>query len=119
VGTHSGYDRVVFEFTSGVPEFRLSRATPPLLADASGQELHVTGNAFWSLVMHGASRWPLDGDPTFTRTDFKPGFPKLVELREGGDFEAVSTWYFGLETKSCVRVLQLDNPSRLVFDIQH
>jgi hypothetical protein len=53
------------------------------------------------------------------RTDFKPEFPQLTELIEGGDFEAVSTWYIGLESASCVRVLILADPSRLVIDIEH
>ena len=119
VGTHDGYDRVVFEFADGVPAFTLDKATPPLLEDASGRELDVSGNAFWQLVMRDASRADLNGHPTFTKTDFNPNFPKLTELIEGGDFEAVSTWYFGLDADSCVRVLSLDHPSRLVFDIEH
>ena len=119
VGTHADYDRVVFEFAEGVPAFTLKKATPPLLEDASGETLDVDGNAFWQLVMRDASRSDLMGHPMFTDTDFTPGFAKLSELIEGGDFEAVSTWYFGLESESCVRVLTLHNPSRLVFDIQH
>jgi hypothetical protein len=119
VGTHAGYDRVVFEFADGVPGFTLDEATPPLVEDASGRELDVDGNAFWQLVMRDASRTDLDGDEMLTQTDYTPNFPKLTELIEGGDFEAVSTWYFGLEAGSCVRVLTLQHPSRLVFDIQH
>jgi hypothetical protein len=119
VGTHAGYDRVVFEFAEGVPAFTLDEVTPPLLQDGSGNELDVDGNSFWSLVMPDASRVDLSGHMMFTKTDFTPGFAKLSELIEGGDFEAVSTWYFGLEGTSCVRVLTLDNPSRLVLDIEH
>jgi hypothetical protein len=119
VGTHDGYDRVVFEFGDGVPAFTLQKATPPLLEDASGRELDVSGNAFWQLVMRDASTPVLNGDPVLTKRDFNPKFPKLTELIKGGDFEAVITWYFGLDGESCVRVLKLDNPSRLVFDIEH
>jgi hypothetical protein len=119
VGTHAGYDRVVFEFAEGVPAFTLDEVTPPLLQDGSGNELDVDGNRFWSLVMPDASRVDLSGHMMLTKTDFTPGFAKLSELIEGGDFEAVSTWYFGLEGTSCVRVLTLDNPSRLAFDIEH
>ena len=38
-----------------------------------------------------------------------------------GDFEAQSTWYFGLAAESCVRVLTLtdDGTARLVIDIEH
>jgi hypothetical protein len=119
VGTHDGYDRVVFEFAKGAPAFTLDEAQPPLREDASGRELDVDGNAFWQLVMRDTSRSDLDGHTMFDDTDFDPEFPKLAELIEGGDFEAVSTWYFGLDAESCVRVLRLSNPSRLVFDIEH
>jgi hypothetical protein len=117
VGTHAGYDRVVFEFADGVPAFTLDEAAPPLTEDASGRKLDVDGNAFWQLIMRDASRTDLDGMTMLTKTDFTPNFPKLVELIEGGDFEAVSTWYVGLDAESCVRVMTLQDPPRLVFDI--
>jgi hypothetical protein len=120
VGTHGGYDRVVFEFDNGIPEFMLDEATPPLLQDPSGLEMDVEGNAFWRLVMHGGTAVSPDGVQTYTGpTEFTPDFPKLAELDSGGDFEAVSSWYIGLSEASCVRVLTLTNPSRLVIDIEH
>ena len=120
VGRHDGYDRVVFEFGNGIPQFMLEKATPPLFKDPSGQPLHVEGNAFWQLVMQGGTRVSPMGVETYIGPlDFNPGFPRLTELIEGGDFEAVSKWYFGLDTASCVRVMTLADPSRLVIDIQH
>jgi hypothetical protein len=120
VGTHPGYDRVVFAFDDGIPAFTLRKTTPPLSMDPSGQPLQVEGNAFWQLVMQGATRVSPSGAETYHgTTDFEAGFPKLTELIEGGDFEAVSTWYFGLESAACVRVLTLADPSRLVIDIEH
>jgi hypothetical protein len=120
VGTHAGYDRVVFVFGDGIPEFTLDKATPPLLQDPSGLPLEVQGDAYWQLVMQGGTRLSPSGHMTYDgKTDFKPGFPQLAELVEGGDFEAVSTWYLGLESASCVRVLTLSDPSRLVLDIEH
>jgi hypothetical protein len=120
VGTHAGYDRVVFVFGSGIPEFTLDKAAPPLLKDPSGLPVDVQGGAFWRLVMQGGTRVSPSGAQTYDgKTDFKPGFPQLTELVEGGDFEAVGTWYIGLESTSCVRVLTLADPSRLVIDIEH
>jgi hypothetical protein len=120
VGTHAGYDRVVFVFENGIPEYTLVEATPPLAKDPSGLPLEVEGDAFLQLVMQGGTRVSPTGVETYDgRTDFKPEFPQLTELIEGGDFEAVSTWYIGLESASCVRVLILADPSRLVIDIEH
>jgi hypothetical protein len=119
VGTHDGYDRVVFEFDSGIPQFTLEEATPPLLRDPSGLEIDVEGNAFWRLVMHGGTAALPDGGASYNGpTDFTPNFPKLSELVSAGDFEAVSSWYIGLDDESCVRVLTLNEPSRLVIDIE-
>ena len=52
-------------------------------------------------------------------TDSSPDFAALVHLIEGGDFELQSTWYLGLTGESCVRVLLLEGPPRLVIDIEH
>jgi hypothetical protein len=120
VGRHDGYDRVVFEFDLGIPQFTLDEETPPLVQDPSGLEMDVAGSAFWQLVMHGGTRVTPDGEITYRGPlAFKPDFPKLAELSEGGDFEAVSTWYVGLDSEACVRVLTLTDPARLVIDIGH
>ena len=120
VGTHEGYDRVVFEFDSGLPDTVIAGALPPFYADASGLELEVAGSAFLQLTMHEASKVSPDGVVTYDgSTDFEPGFDRLVQLLEGGDFEAVSTWYLGLDGGSCIRVLTLADPVRLVIDIEH
>jgi hypothetical protein len=120
VGTHDDYDRIVFQYENGVPELDITRATPPLLADASGMELNVDGNFFLQILMHGATKQTDAGGSSYTgSTDFTPGFDQLAELIEGGDFEAVNTWYAGLNADACVRAFTLGNPSRIVVDIEH
>jgi hypothetical protein len=120
IGTHDGYDRVVFEFDSGLPNAVIEGALPPFYADPSGLEIEVGGSAFLKVTMHGASKVSPDGAVTYDgETNFEPGFDRLQQLLEGGDFEAVSTWYLGLDGGSCFRVLALSDPSRLVIDIEH
>ena len=120
VGTHDGYDRVVFQFASGLPDVVIEAALPPFYADPSGLESDVAGSAFLKVTMHGASKVSPDGGVTYSgSTNFEPGFDQLVQLIEGGDFEAVSTWYLGLDGGGCIRVLTLSAPSRLVIDIEH
>ena len=120
VGTHDGYDRVVFEFDSGLPEAFIEGALPPFYADGSGFEIEVTGSAFLKVTMHGATKLSPEGGVTYGgATNFEPAFHRLLQLLEGGDFEAVSTWYLGLDGGSCFRVLALSDPSRLVIDIEH
>lgn len=120
VGTHDGYDRVVFEFASGIPDAVIEAVLPPFYADPSGLEVEVAGSAFLKLTMHGASKVLPDGGVTYAgSTNFEPDFDQLVQLVEGGDFEAVSTWYLGLNGGGCIRVLTLADPSRIVIDIEH
>jgi hypothetical protein len=119
-GTHEGYDRVVFEFALGIPDTIIEGVLSPLYADPSGLELKVAGTAFLKVTMHGASKISPDGGVTYSgSTNFEPGFDQLKQLIEGGDFEAVSTWYLGLDGGGCIRVLTLSDPSRLVIDIAH
>ena len=120
VGTHEGYDRVVFEFEAGTPQTVIEAVLPPFFQDASGLPLEVAGTAFLKVTMTDASRASLDGVVIYDGpTSFEPGFDQLVQLIEGGDFEAVSTWYLGLNGGGCIRLLTLDDPSRLLIDIEH
>jgi hypothetical protein len=120
-GTHDGYDRVVFEFLDGLPEAFLERAEPPFTHDASGAPIDVQGESFLRLILRGGTKQTDEGTSSYDGpTEFETNYPALVHLVEGGDFEAQSTWYFGLNAESCVRVLTLtdDGTARLVIDIQ-
>lgn len=119
VGTHDGYDRVVFEFDQGTPELTLDRAEPPFTADASGLPIEVDGDSVLGLVMRGGTKQTDAGTSSYDGpTDIAPGFPTLAHLIEGGDFERQSTWYLGLTDEACARVLLLDAPPRLVIDVE-
>jgi len=118
VGTHAGYDRVVFEFASGLPQTVIKPVLPPLYADPSGLEVDGTGTAFLQIVMTYGTKVTPEGSVTYAGpTNFEPDFDQLAQLIEAGDFEAVSTWYLGLKGGGCTRVLTLADPSRLVIDI--
>lgn len=118
--SHAGYDRVVFEFEQGTPELTLDRASPPFSEDASGLPLNVEGGSVLRLTMRGGTKQTDAGTSSYDGpTDTEPGYPALVHLVEGGDFERQSTWYLGLAAEACTRVLLLDDPPRLVIDVEH
>ena len=120
VGTHGGYDRVVFEFEQGTPGLTLDRAEPPFTQDGSGLPVEVDGTSFLGLVMRGGTKQTEAGTSSYDGpTDIAPVFPSLVHLIEAGDFERQSTWYLGLTGESCVRVMLLDTPPRVVIDVEH
>ena len=120
VGTHTGFDRVTFEFASGIPQTVIEAVLPPFYQDASGLPVDVAGTAFLKVTMTYGTKVSPDGGVTYAgSTNFEPAFPQLVQLIEGGDFEAVSAWYLGLDGGGCIRVLTIPGPSRLVIDIEH
>jgi spore germination protein GerM len=125
VGSHgsgpSGYDRIVFEFQGpGIPEVMLGAGTPPFRRDPSDLPLPVEGSSFLVLALRGATAVTPEGTITYGGPiSFAPGFAALTELKEAGDFEAVSSWVAGLTGPSCHRLLVLENPTRLVIDLQH
>ncbi len=120
VGTHGDYDRIVFEYGEGLPELEVTQATPPLLADASGMELDVAGEAFLQITLRGGTKQTESGGSSYPGpTEFTPGFDRLVEMEEGGDFEAVNTWYVGMSGDACIRGFTLSDPPRIVIDLEH
>ncbi|MEX0629382.1 MAG: hypothetical protein WEE67_02985 [Chloroflexota bacterium] len=121
VGTHAGYDRIVFEFMEdGTPEFRIEAADPPFSMDPSGMPMAVNGSAFLQIILNGGTKVGDDGSPTYTGpTEFGPGFDQLVDLIERGDFEAINNWYVGMAGEGCLRAFVLSDPSRIVIDLEH
>ncbi len=120
VGAHDTYDRIVFEFDGGFPELAVEQVTPPLLADGSGGPIDVTGSAFLQVTLRGATKQTDTGAASYAGpTAFVPGFDRLAALVEGGDFEAVNTWYVGMSGDACVRGFTLDDPPRIVLDLEH
>lgn len=120
VGTHDGYDRLVWEFESGIPAVSVERAQPPFVADPSGLPLTVQGTSFLKIVMQGGTTLTPDYTKSYAGpTDLTPGYPMLVELKIAGDFEGVSSWYVGMTAGACVRVFTLSAPDRLVIDLEH
>ena len=129
VGSHAGFDRIVFEFAApepnpggkaGIPAYEIRTAKPPLRQDASGQRMSVNGNAFVGLVFHGAAGYDFEGNPTYDGPNrLRPKFDVLAEVAKAGDFEATLSWYLGLNRRTCWAVRELSNPDRVVIDFPH
>jgi len=74
----------------------------------------MRGSSGLRIVFHGAS-----GADSYTKSrDITPGLPVVQEIEQIGDFEAVLSWGAGLSRSSCIRTLELSNPTRLVIDVQ-
>lgn len=122
---HEGYDRVVFEFTaaSSLPGYSVSYVDKPVVEDGSGKQVQVAGDHVVLVRMEHASGADLSKESapqTYTGpTRFTPGTPEVTELVRTGDFEAVLSWAIGVHDKVAFRVTTLQNPARLVVDLQN
>jgi hypothetical protein len=128
IGSHPGYDRITFEFRApkpnpggktGIPRYEIRAARPPFSHDGSGEPLAVSGNAFVSLVFHGATGYDFeDYEATYHGPAvLRPGFDILREAVRSGDFEATLGWVLGLERQTCWDAFELRNPDRVVIDL--
>jgi hypothetical protein len=115
-GSHTGYDRVVFEFRGAVPEHSI-RYVDQLVEDGTGDLVSVAGAADLEVVFEGANAHEEDGSPTISPRRFSPGLPAVKEIAQLGDFEAVVSYGIGVDQRRPIQVSTLSNPSRLVVDI--
>jgi len=108
----NGYDRVVFDFSGGIPSWDLTRqASATFVRDASGQPVTLDGTAGIKLVFRDADA------ASDVPVDSKPALTSVREIAQIGNFERVLTYGIGISSSQCVRVLQLSGPSRLVVDV--
>jgi hypothetical protein len=126
IGRHEGYDRVVFQFTNGVPGYRVEYVQPPLKEDGSGKVVAVKGSAFVVVRMEPASGFDLSknegtlvykGPKRLEGSD--SGTSIVQEVVRTGDFEAVLHWAIGLEEQVDFRVTSAESPPRLIVDFRN
>ena len=115
-GTHTGYDRITIEFQNGPPgsvDLR-PQNNSTFTRGAIGGTVTLAGTAGLLVVINSA-----DEHTAYSgATDFKPGYPVLLEARQMEDFEGYVQWGLGLSKSACYRAFFLANPTRLVIDIQ-
>jgi len=114
---HPGYDRVVFDFTGGLPTIRSVGYVSQLIADPSGQRVQIAGRAILKVTLRGANAHNNAGQSTApARVAF--ALPNVMNVVRSGDFEAVTSYGIGLARRETVKVFTLRNPSRVVIDIR-
>lgn len=120
VGDHTGFVRIVFEFTgSGTPSYEVGYAAPPFVGGGSGEEVPVLGSAYLKVrVMPGSRFDPATGDLVYTGdATIDPALDPIVEVQFVDDFEADMVWVVGLMAERPFTVRVLQGPLRLVVDI--
>ena len=113
VGSHTGYDRLVIEYSGGQPYYKLVAQNPKtFVGPYSGQPIPVAGNAGIHIVIYN-----MDIPPTFLHgTNQKPAFGELKQVVVMAVFEGQADIAVGLGRLDCPAVSLLANPNRLVID---
>lgn len=125
VGRNAGFERIVFEFAgTSMPGYRVQWIDGPVLADGSGEPVDVDGEAFLEIIMEPASGVDLSAPQLTIVYDGPDRIPVagqtvlITDLVRTGDFEAVLSWAAGTTEKVPFRVLRLENPTRVVVDLE-
>jgi hypothetical protein len=113
-GRHSGYDRMVFTFSEGIPGYTVGYVNQ-VRSDPKGDVVVLLGRAFLRIVFH-----PSSGYQTYTGpSSITPIFPMLLQVRAAGDFESYLSFGIGLNQRAGFRVFTLTRPYRVVIDVAH
>lgn len=122
IGTHDGFDRVVFELESdgGTPGWIVRYGEP--VAQGSGEEVEVDGDVVLLATIRPVLLPP--DLPDTVETWFGPpieGRPGGViqEVVSGTVFEGHHEFFVGLDQERPFVVERLDDPPRVVVDIFH
>jgi hypothetical protein len=119
---HADFERIVFEFAGSTrPAYRIEWVDGPILADASGEEVDVAGDAYLEMVMQPASGVDMESQtvtyPGPDRIAVSGRTELITDLVRTGDFEAVLSWAAGARRRVPIRVLTLTDPTRVVVDL--
>lgn len=118
VGVNAGFDRVVLEFLgSTVPGYRVE-----YVQDAhqcgSGDEVRVAGDRMLAITLRGTQAHDERGQATVSPRRRRLQMPIVKEYEFSCDFEGVTQVVLGVASPNRYRVTELQNPTRLIVDVQ-
>ncbi|OFP35815.1 hypothetical protein HMPREF2990_07540 [Corynebacterium sp. HMSC071B10] len=118
VGQHEGYDRVVFEYAgTGAPSYLAGYVDTPR-QQASGNPMQVPGAAHLELIVQGTAGDMMRLDEPITQIGSKGVSTRSVQdVYLASIFEADSQFFIGLDRQRGFHVFTLENPTRIVVDI--
>ena len=119
-GKHGGYDRVVFQFSGGLPSVRTERVTT-VYDDPKGTPVPLAGKSRLHVVFRGASAYcPQPAHRTWTGPRvLAPRYSQLLMIKAAGDFEGYLSFGIGLAARGGYHVSSLTGPDRVVIDFSH
>lgn len=121
-GRHDGYDRLVLDLDgSGEPAWRMEYVDEPR-GQGSGEIVDLDGGAYLVLdVQNIMLPGEEEGQPEYLgpAAILPPSGGVIREVQWGGIFEGTLQIFVGVTEEVPFRVFLLENPDRIVIDIQH
>ncbi|WP_263120053.1 hypothetical protein [Cellulomonas sp. RIT-PI-Y] len=116
IGSQLGYDRIVVEFSgTGTPGW-LSARSATAVEDPTGQSVDLESEGYLAVIASGLTTPPDGGIDPGTTT---PGNSVVTGSEFTGVFEGEAQIWLGLaDPEAPYRVFTLENPTRLVIDVQ-
>jgi len=120
VGEYASYDRVVFQFSGGLPAVTADRVAA-VYTDPKGTPVALAGQSYLHVVFRGASGvCPQPMQRTWTGPSvLTPYYPQLLMVSAAGDFEGYLSFGIGLAAPGSYHIFTLTGPDRVVIDISH
>ena len=113
-----GYDRLVFQFSGGLPAERSARYVRQVIADGSGLPVNVVGSAKLQVRFSTAVGHNDQGSVTYGALRRTYALPEVIQVVNAGDFEAVLSFGVGLARTESFRMFTLTKPYRVVIDVR-
>jgi hypothetical protein len=119
VGQHVGFDRVVFQFSGGLPVYR-TEAVQTVYSDPKGDLVPLAGQQSLRVVFRASAWCQQPVRHTYTGPSVLTSFyPRLLVISAAGDFEQVLSFGIGTATSGSYRAYSLAGPDRVVIDVTH
>jgi hypothetical protein len=118
VGNNAGFDRVVLEFLGGsIPGYRVEYDKSPAQC-GSGDAVTVPGGANLVVTLRGTQAHTEAGQSTVAARERRLAMQVIKGYEFSCDFEGEVQVVLGVASPNRYRVTELQNPARLIVDVQ-
>lgn len=115
--SHTGYDRLVFEFSGALPTSTFVSWASKITRDGSGATVPAAGNAFLQIGLSGVTGMNSSHTSTFGPANRTYALPNLAQVVHAGEFEGMLSFGASTLAKTSYTVSTLRSPSRVVIDV--
>lgn len=120
VAKNDSFDRIVFEFAAGKPDYIIQYLPSNIYtSDAGDEKIKIAGKRFLQITLYVAGAFENMPCEIEDAPEKKLNFPSILQIENAGWFEGIRDYIVGVSGKKPFRVRELTNPSRLVVDFKH